>query len=496
MESLASEARAVFLSGRTRPMRWRLDNLRAAERMLAEHHDSLLRTVSDFCRKPLQEVAIGDLWVTQSELKKLIKNVSAWARPEQVGTPLPFIPASARIEKQPFGATLVIGPSNYPIMLTLAPLLGAIAAGNTVVLKPSEHCPEISQLIADLLASYLDPEAIKVVQGGAEVVKRLLSQRWDKIIFTGSERVGKIVAAAAAKHLTPLTLELGGKCPVLVDLNAEPLSSIAHKVVWGRLFNGGQSCIAPEYILVPREQADELAASLVKQIGYLLGDYPESSPDLGRLIHDASALRVEALLTGHGGKVLCGGNVVSKDRFVSPTVILEPRADSPIMCEELFAPVLCVIPVDNLDDAIQYVLAKPTPLALYVFTSDSRVERRILDAVPSGTASINDVMIHFGFPELPFAGLGPSGYGALHGKDYFDACSQRRAVISKSSGVLSQLLDLQVWLRAPPYSTRRMACLKIIMTNLLPISLPRHYAYKALVASGMLIAFIGFLCLR
>ncbi|KAL1508062.1 hypothetical protein AB1Y20_007658 [Prymnesium parvum] len=478
MESAAREAREAFDSGVTRSLSWRLRNLRAAERMLTENHDLLIRTVSEATQRPQQEVALGDVWVTLCEIKTMVRSVRRWAAPEEAPTPLPLIPASSRVEKQPYGATLIIGPFNYPVMLTLAPLFGAIAAGNTVVLKPSEHTPQVSELLERLLRSYLDKEAVRVFHGGPETVEALLAQRWDKIIFTGSERVGKIVAAAAARHLTPLTLELGGKCPVIVDRHAEPLASIAYKLAWGRLFNGGQSCIAPEYVLVPREQAEELAARLVEQLARV------ADGDVGRLVHAAAVRRVQPLLVGHGGTVLCGGNCRPEEKYVAPTVILSPRASSPIMCEELFAPVLCVVPVDSLDAAVAYVRAKPTPLALYIFTSSAATERALLDRLPSGSACINDVLLHFGNAHLPFAGLGSSGYGALHGREYFDACSHRRGVMAKSSSLAARLLDMQVWLRAPPYSPLKFGVLQFVAKRLLTVSLPRHYARKALVAGA------------
>jgi len=353
-----------------------------------------------------------------------------------------------------------------------------------VLLKPSELCPRVSELFATLTPQYLDADAVKVAVGGREVVSALLEQRWDHIIFTGSERVGRIVAAAAAKHLTPTTLELGGKCPVLLDPNScEPMASVATKVVFGRFYVTGQSCIAPEYILTPRPWVDELGAEIVKAIAKAHGGDSDTSAHFGRLSTAAAAERVGKLIVGHGGKVLCGGTADPSKRFVAPTVIVDPREDSPIMQEEVFGPVVSLITVDSLDEAIAYVKRRTsacgTPLALYGFSGDDAVQRRLLDEIPSGSALFNDFLIHFANPNIPFGGLGSSGGGALHGRYYFDACRQQRGVMTKGTSIATRLLDAQVMLRAPPYSEKLVSALGVLLLKF-PLTLPPHYGVKAL----------------
>jgi len=478
-ESTVAELRRTFESGRTRSLEWRLSQLRALRRMLSDNRDQWIEAIEASTLKPRSEAIVGEYMGVESEVDHMIANVASWCAPSDVPTPLALMPATSRIERQPFGVVLVIGPSNYPMLLALSPLAGALAAGNAALLKPSELCPEVCDLFVSLVKAYLDPEAVAVVTGDASVCAELLSQKWDHIIFTGSERVGKIVAAAAAKHLTPVTLELGGKCPVVVDRNAEPLPSIAYKLVWGRLFNGGQSCVAPEYVLVPRESLSALTAELVRTIRELYTDDPQACAHLGRVASEASASRISQLLVGHGGTIACGGTVDAQRRYVSPTLIVEPHAEAPILRDEVFGPVLCLLPYDTLDGAIDYIRRQPgTPLAMYGFTCDAAVERRLLDEIPSGNAMFNDVLVHFANPNVPFGGLGWSGMGSLHGKFYFDVCTQQRGVMTKPAyTAAARMLDLQVWLRAAPYHPTKTEAIRTILTYL-NVNLPPAYARR------------------
>lgn len=283
VSDVAASLRATYDTGRTRPLEWRLKQLHAIQRMLQENRSAWVDAVQQSCMRPRAECELAEMIVLQQEIDSMIANVAKWSQPDDVATPIALMPASSRIEKQPFGATLVIAPCNYPVGLAIGPMVGAVAAGNTVLLKPSELCPEVCELFETLVKSYLDGDAIQVVTGGKEVVSSLLEQQWDHIIFTGSERVGRIVAAAAAKHLTPTTLELGGKCPVFVDDCSEPLSSVAAKILFGRLLAGGQSCVAPEYVLASKPVVDTLARELVtliakvRNLPYLPGSPPFTS---------------------------------------------------------------------------------------------------------------------------------------------------------------------------------------------------------------------------
>lgn len=486
--ALVAEVRSTFKSGRTRSLAWRVQQLNACKAMLNDNADRWCAAVEADTLKPHTDALIGDICVAQAELDSIMSNLKAWMTPQDAGTPLTLIPATSRVEKQPHGCTLVIGPCNYPLQLTLCPMYGAIAAGNTVVLKPSEQCPQVAELLASFVKAYLDPDAVKVVLGGVEATSALLDQKWDHIIFTGSTRVGKIVAAAAAKHLTPTTLELGGKCPVIIDGNtSEPIESIADKIFFGRFFSGGQSCVAPEYVLVPRDLVSGFTSAFVRMIGERFGERPDESDSLGKLASSAAAQRIGKLLTGHGGKNLCGGTFDAARRYVAPTVVLDPKRDAPILHEEVFGPVLCVLPVDSLEEAIDYASSRPgTPLAMYVFTSSSDVERRVLDAVPSGTAMVNDVCVHFANGCLPFGGLGDSGHGALHGIHYFDSCSQTRGVMTKGTSTISRLLDLQVTLRRAPYKSFNTKLAQIMLTKV-AINCPPKYITKVAVIAMLAI---------
>jgi aldehyde dehydrogenase (NAD+) len=413
------------------------------------------------------------------EILAMVKGLKSWVKPEDVPTPMALISASSRVEKQPLGVTLCLGPFNYPMMLLLAPMLGAIAAGCPVVAKPSELCPELAELIAFLVPKYLDTSAVKIVNGGVETSKALLAQRWDNILFTGSSRVGKIVAAAAAKHLTPTTLELGGKCPVFLAEGHGPLADVAKKLVWGRLLNCGQSCVAPEYVLAPRNLVRPLADALQGELTRMYGSNPAASASLARLISPESARRIGKLLEDHGGDVVCGGTVHPEDRFVQPCIIIDPDPDSDLMQEEVFGPVLVLVSVDSIEDALAYARPKGMPLASYIFSNNQAIVRKVLDGLPSGNVAINDVMMQFANPHMPFGGVGGSGHGSMHGKYYFECCTQQRAVMAKGSGIGTRLLDLQVDLRSAPYQSWKLFLIRFALSGVLP-ALPPRYGYKTL----------------
>ena len=472
--------RDTFASGRTLPLAWRRRQLQQLNRMVRENKALWLSAVQQSFSKPLHEIEMTEILLVEFEVNEALRNLESWMAREHVPTPVALMPASSWIEPQPLGVTLIIGPFNYPLGLLAGPLIGALAAGCPVVLKPTDACTPVEQAFVSLVPQYLDPEAVKVVTGGAETVTALLDQQWDNIVFTGSPRVGKIVAAAAAKHLTPVTLELGGKCPVVIGPNPGDLAWVAKKLVFGRCLNGGQSCVAPEFVLVPRSQCDGLCRALVKEIGDSYGPKPKESAHLARLVCTAAAARVQATLSEkHGGEVLCGGAVDVAERYVAPTVVLNPSLSSRLMQDEMFAPVICVLPVDSLDEAIRIAAAQgPKPLALYVFTGDKAVADRVLARLPSGSACVNDAMIQFGSTALPFGGIGTSGVGRQHGKANFDACVSKRAVMAKGTSLPTKLLDLQVLLRGAPYAPWKISMIKLALHPMVPM-LPARYGYKA-----------------
>jgi len=357
-------------------------------------------------------------------------------------------PGRAEVIREPPGCVLVIGPWNYPFLLSLQPLVSALAAGNTAVLKPSEHAPATSALIAELIAAAFPDGTVQVVQGDGGVAAAMLQERFDHIFFTGGERVGRLVMAAAAQHLTPVTLELGGKSPAVVLSDAD-LTVTARRLVWGKSLNAGQTCIAPDYLLVQRPIAEPLIHLLGQRIDQCFGSDPLHSPDLARIVNPAQYARLSALLEGacQRGQILHGGQCDAEARRIAPSLIRVDSLEDPLMQEELFGPLLPVLVVDDLEQAIQHINQRPKPLALYLFTGNRRHQRTLLQRTSSGGVAFNDVVLQAGVPELPFGGVGASGMGAYHGQAGFDTFSHRRSVLRRP-------FRLDAPFRYPPYAGR------------------------------------------
>lgn len=445
--------RDTFDSGRTRPLEWRRHQLQSLRRLLVEREPELAEALHQDLGKPAVESFVTELGFTRSEIDHVLSHLSRWMRPTRVRVPMALRPARARVEPQPLGVVLVISPWNYPVQLLLAPLCGALAAGNCALLKPSELAPATSNILARLLPEYLDPDAVAVVEGDADTTTALLEQRFDHVFFTGGTRVAKIVMAAAARHLTPVTLELGGKCPAIV--NDGDLLAAARRIAYAKFINAGQTCVAPDYVLVESSRADELLRHLRAVLLEFFGADPITSPDYGRIINRKHFERLVGLL-GHG-RIHAGGRSDAGQLFLEPTVIVEPAEDSELMDEEIFGPILPVIPVAGIDAAVQRVRAGPAPLAAYVFTERAGVRRSIEDGVRAGAIGINVCAAHLAVPGLPFGGLGPSGMGAYHGKQSFETFSQLRPVFSKGTW----LDTLRVVY--PPYTRAKTAALRRLL---------------------------------
>ncbi|XP_048215698.1 aldehyde dehydrogenase family 3 member B2 isoform X2 [Perognathus longimembris pacificus] len=351
---------------------------------------------------------------------------------------------SAFIRKEPFGLVLIIAPWNYPVNLTLMPLVGALAAGNCVVLKPSEVSKGTEKVLSELLPQYLDQSCFAVVLGGPQETGQLLEHKFDYIFFTGSPRVGKIVMAAAAKHLTPITLELGGKNPCYVDDNCDP-QTVANRVAWFRYFNTGQTCVAPDYVLCSPEMQERLLPALQSAITRFYGDDPKSSPNLGRIISHKHFQRLQGLL--RCGRVAIGGQSDESERYIAPTVLVDVQAAEPVMQEEIFGPILPLLTVRSLDEAIDFINQREKPLALYAFSNSSQVVRQVLERTSSGSFGGNEGFIYLTLPSLPLGGVGNSGMGRYHGKFSFDTFSHQRACLLSHPG-LEKVNDI----RYPPYS--------------------------------------------
>ncbi|HKC28253.1 MAG TPA: aldehyde dehydrogenase family protein [Jatrophihabitans sp.] len=421
-----AQLRATFRSGRTRPIEWRVAQLDAIARLVTEREaDFAAALAKDLGRGPF-EAWLADLAPVAGEAEYAKKHLRAWMKPTRVKVPLSVQPGKAWYQYEPLGVALIVGPWNYPIHLVLAPLVGAIAAGNCAIIKPSEHTPASSAVLAELVPQYLDTEAVAVVEGAAQATQSLLDQALDHCFFTGGPEIGKAVMAAAAKHLTPVTLELGGKSPVIVADDAK-LKVAARRIAFAKLLNSGQTCVAPDYVLVDRKIRDPFVEQLSKAIKEFA---TESSLPIVSTRH---AGRLAALLQKAGGKVVVGGNIDADGKRAEMSVVVDPDADSELMREEIFGPVLPIVSVDSVDDAIAHVQRGPKPLALYLFTESKENERRVLDEVSNGATVVNHLVYQLLVNDLPFGGVGNSGTGAYHGKWGFETFSHRKAVLRKPS---------------------------------------------------------------
>ena len=441
--SLISGQRAYFGTGATRSLALRLAQLQQLGEALESFEQPLLDALHQDLRKSAQDAYASELGLVQGEIRHARRHLCSWAKPQRRRTPLLAWPARGWVRSEPYGVTLILAPWNYPVHLLLSPLVGAIAAGNCAVLKPSELAPRTSAELARLIGATFPEEYIVVVQGERDVAETLLQQKFDKIFFTGSTAVGHAVMAAAARHLTPLTLELGGKCPCLVCADA-PVEVTARRIAWGKFMNAGQTCVAPDYVLVDRGVYGGFVEALRRTTCEFYGDDPRISPDYGRIVNRKHFDRLLGYLGS--GRILCGGQHDVDDLYIAPTVLADVPADAPVLREEIFGPILPVLQVANVEEALDFLRDRPNPLALYLFTRDRAIEDRVLAETRSGGVCVNDTISHMIGHHLPFGGLGESGMGAYHGKASFDCFSHQRSVLRRS-------LAFDVKLRYPPQRT-------------------------------------------
>ena len=422
--------RAFFQTGATRPIEFRRAQLEKLSAALARYEPTLLAALHTDLRKSPGQAYTSEIGLLQAEIRCALKRLANWTTPSRRRTPWFVAPSRGWVQPEPFGGALILGPWNYPVQLLLTPLVSAVAAGNCVMLKPSELAPRTAEAIAALVRETFAEEYISVATGDANVAEALLAERFDKIFFTGSTRVGRMVLAAAAKHLTPVTLELGGKCPVIVCADAR-LELAARRLAWGKFRNAGQTCVAPDFVLVEREARDTFVAAMKKALHEFYGDDPARCEDYGRIVNQAHFERLVNYL--RDGKAVHGGRHDAKDLFITPTILADVSPDAAVMQDEIFGPVLPVLEFDKLDDALTLLRGKPTPLALYVFTRDRATEARVLADARSGGACVNDVVSHMIGAGLPFGGLGESGMGSYHGRAGFDTFSHQRAVLRRAT---------------------------------------------------------------
>ena len=454
--SLVEQLREHFNEGLTRPLSWRKAQLRQMQRLIRENEAALLSALASDLGKPAIEGWATDLAIVDDAVEDLLGRLDRFVKPEKVKVPMKFRPGRAWIVREPLGVALVIAPWNYPVQLLLAPMACALAAGNTVIGKPSELAPRTSEELARLIPKYLDERAVAVVEGGVPETTALLSERFDHILYTGNGRVGRIVMEAAARHLTPVTLELGGKSPAIVDQEVD-VDVAARRIVWGKYLNAGQTCIAPDYVLVHEAVEARLIDAMVAAVRRFYGDDPRLSKDYARIVNSAHFERLTALLHGLGPEqIVAGGEANGAEKFIAPTIVRGVSATDPLMQDEIFGPILPVLKFAHLESAIQHVNAGPKPLALYIFTSRSGIADEVIERTSSGGACINATLMHEGVPGLPFGGVGESGMGAYHGQAGLETFTHRRAVLSRPTSV-----DPSV--AYPPYTWFKRKVLRAVM---------------------------------
>lgn len=445
--------RRGFERGASQPIEWRLRQLDGLRTMLTEHQQAFAEALHEDLGKSKAEAWTTEVGFTLNDIELTRKHLRRWLKPRKVNTPVVAKPGGSKLVLEPLGVVLVFGAWNYPLQLSLSPVVAALAAGNCVLLKPSEVSPATSALMASLIPQYVDAEALAVVEGDAEVAAQLLKHPFDHIFYTGGGEVGKVVMRAAAEHLTPVTLELGGKSPVIVTKSCD-IKTTARRIAWGKWINAGQTCIAPDYVLVESSVRDALVAALEDAINDFYGAEPQRSKDYGRIVNDKHFNRLLGLLDEQ--TVINQNDYDRRERFMAPMLIDNPSRQSTMMTDEIFGPLLPICPVENLDAAIQAIRSRPKPLACYAFTNSSREQAHIEQQISCGSLCFNDTLVFMLNPELPFGGVGASGMGRYHGEFGVRTFSHEKAVMTRS-------FKLDISLRYPPYSKQKLNWLKKLM---------------------------------
>ena len=434
IKSVFNKQKEFFYLGKTNDINFRIDNLKRLKQVIKKNEDKILDALKKDLGKSNFESYATEVGLVYDEINKHIKNIKRWSKIEKTKSPIVYYPAKSYIYKEPYGVTLIIGPFNYPFQLVIAPLVGAISAGNTAIIKPSENTKNTSILLEEMINENFQEEYLKVVSPleGKEVVSYLLDLPFDYIFFTGSIRVGKIVMEKAAKNLVPVTLELGGKSPCIVDKDAK-LELAAKRIVWGKFLNVGQTCVAPDYLCVHSSVKDKLLKLIVEEIHKQFGTEVKNSPDYPRVVNTASLNRLKEYI--NDGEIYYGGNFDITELYMEPTILTNVDVDSNVMTEEIFGPILPVIEFDNIQDIISFINKREKPLALYYFSENKKSIKNVLRCTTSGGVTINDTVIHVANGNLPFGGVGNSGMGSYHGKASFDAFTHKRSVMERGTFV-------------------------------------------------------------
>jgi aldehyde dehydrogenase (NAD+) len=440
--TIIEQQKKCYQKGLTHDLAFRLKQLTILKQAIRKHQDDIMQAVHEDMGKPPFEALTSEIVATLTQLDLMIKHLPVWIKPVSYKMPIGHWPGSCYVLPEPYGTVLIMAPWNYPFQLAMVPLIGAMAAGNCAVVKPSEISANTSRIIARMIADHFDPEYISVAEGGVEVGRELLEQRWDFIFFTGSPRVGKIVMNAASRHLTPLILELGGKSPCIVDKDIN-IKVAVRRIVQGKFFNAGQTCLAPDFGLVHKEIKEEFITLMDEALHQMYGDFMQPSRDMARIVNSHHFNRLVGLIDP--SKVVIGGAYDAFSLYIAPTVIDGKKWDDAIMQEEIFGPLLPIIEYDSLDEALEKIRKFGKPLSLYFFSNNKEQQERVIHETRSGSVCINDSIIHFIISRLPFGGVGASGMGQYHGRASFEAFSHKKSVLKKS-------LWYDVGVRFAPYT--------------------------------------------
>jgi len=436
-----NQQRHFFESGKSRNADFRIDQLKKLKHLLQQNEDAFFEALQTDFKKPAFETYATELLILYKEIDLLVKNVKGWSKPQKVSGSLLNFPSRSYIHSQPYGVSLVIGAWNYPVQLTLNPVLGSMAAGNCTIVKPSELAPATAELLHQTINTHFDPGYLRVVQGDAQTTQQLLDQHLYYIFFTGSTRVGKIIKKAAAEQLTPVTLELGGKSPAIVDRSAD-LKTAARRIAWGKFINAGQTCVSPDYVYIHRTQQEAFCKLIEQQVSEFYGSNPKDNPDYARILNRDHFNRLKQMIDPQ--KTIVGGQTDGDELYIAPTAMKDISWQDPVMQEEIFGPILPILTYQKIEETIRAVQNHPKPLALYLFTSDAKLQQEVVETVPFGGGCINDTVAHLANLELPFGGIGQSGIGNYHGKASFDLFSHQKSVMHKGTW-------LDIPLRYPPY---------------------------------------------
>ncbi|XP_022250571.1 aldehyde dehydrogenase, dimeric NADP-preferring-like isoform X2 [Limulus polyphemus] len=482
-----NKLRTTFKHGITKSLEYRKQQLKALYRLCKDNEEVLVRAMKEDLNKPKFESVVCEIEFIRNDIRGMLINLEKWASPEYTSKHVVLMFDSTFIHREPFGLVLIIGAWNYPLQLTLSPLVGAIAAGNVAVIKPSELSPATARVLEDLLPLYLDQNSYALINGGVPETTELLKEQYDYIFYTGCPSVGKIIRNAANKHLTPITLELGGKSPLYLDKRVN-IEIACRRILWGKFINAGQTCVAPDYILCSEETQEEFIHMASKILSEFFGENPQNSSDLARIVNKKHFQRICNLITN--STVVVGGDFVEEECYISPTILKDVKISDPVMEEEIFGPVLPIVPVKDVDEAISIINSKERPLSLYLFSTKDEVIKKFLNSTSSGSFCVNDTVVHLSVDTLPFGGIGNSGMGRYHGKYSFDTFSHLKAVLKRNfNPVLEQLGSL----RYPPYTDQKMNKLMMLLKkrrNPFPYGTPYVIVFVLGIITAVVIRFI------